>query len=111
VARWWGAGAGAGLAAVEAQYLPCLDGPDLTELFILEADSAPAGFFQRYLAADDPSWAAALRGTGQPGMDTAAGIDYLIGEAALTGRGLGTAAIAAFTLLTLAQYQGRCRAG
>ena len=102
VARWWRQDPG--LAAVEAKYLPRLDGRDPTELFVLEAAGAPAGFFQRYLVADHPQWAAALRRTGQPGVDSAAGIDYLIGEAVLTGRGLGTIAITVFTRLALARY-------
>lgn len=103
VARWWREDAD--LAAVQARYLPCLDGSDRTELFILEATGTPVGFFQRYLIADDPQWAATLRGTGQPDVETAAGIDYLIGEAALTGRGLGTVAIASFTELAFTRYR------
>jgi aminoglycoside 6'-N-acetyltransferase len=103
VARWWQEDPG--LAAVQARYLPCLDGSDPTELLILEAEGTPAGFFQRYLIADHPPWAATLRATGQPDMDTAAGIDYLIGEAALTGRGLGTVSIAAFTRLAFTRYR------
>jgi aminoglycoside 6'-N-acetyltransferase len=102
VARWWRQDPA--LAAVEARYLPCLDGRDATELFVLEVGGAPAGFFQRYLVADHPPWAAALRGTGQPGVEAAVGIDYLVGEEALTGRGLGTSAIAGFTRLALARY-------
>jgi aminoglycoside 6'-N-acetyltransferase len=102
VARWWHRDAD--LAAVEARYQPCLDGSDPTELFILEAAGRPAGFFQHYLVADYPHWAAALRRTGQD-VDSAAGIDYLIGEAALTGRGLGTVAIATFTRLVFTRYQ------
>lgn len=102
VARWWREDPG--LAAVTARYRPCLDGRDPTELFILESAGIPAGFFQRYRVADDPGWTAALRGAGQPAMENAIGIDYLIGEPALTGRGLGTAAITAFTRLALARY-------
>lgn len=102
VAQWWQEDAD--LAAVRERYLPCLDGTDPTELLILEAGGTPAGFFQRYLIADNPQWAASLRGTAQPDVDTAAGIDYLIGEAALTGRGLGTVSIAAFTRLAFARY-------
>jgi aminoglycoside 6'-N-acetyltransferase len=102
VARWWAEDPD--LTAVEERYLPCLDGRDRTELLIMEADGASAGFFQRYLVADNPEWAATLRGTGQPDMDNAIGIDYLIGEATLTGRGLGTIAITAFTRLALARY-------
>jgi aminoglycoside 6'-N-acetyltransferase len=103
VARWWQRDPD--LAAVRARYLPCLDGSDPTELFILEAAGTPAGFFQHYLIADYPQWAATLRGTGQPDVDDAAGIDYLIGDTALTGQGLGTAAITAFTRLVLTRYR------
>jgi aminoglycoside 6'-N-acetyltransferase len=102
VAEWWREDPDP--AAVRDRYLPCLDGSDPTELFILEDAGRAVGFFQRYLVADHSEWAAALRGTGQPGMDEAAGIDYLIGEAALTGRGLGTAAITAFTRQVFARY-------
>ncbi|MGD0703493.1 MAG: GNAT family N-acetyltransferase [Trebonia sp.] len=102
VARYWREDAE--LAAVEERYLPCLDGRDPTELFALEADGAPVGLFQRYLVADNEEWATTLRGTGQPDTDTAIGIDYLIGEQPLTGRGLGTFAITAFTQLALERY-------
>lgn len=102
VARWWREDPA--LAAVAAKYLPYLDGRVPTELFILETDGAPAGLFQRYLVADHPPCEAALRDTGQPGVETAIGIDYLIGKAELTGRGLGTVAITAFTRLALARY-------
>lgn len=103
VARWWRDDPS--LAAVEARYLPCLGGDDPTELLILEAAGAPAGFFQRYLVADNPQWADTLRSSGQPDVETAIGIDYLIGEEPLTGRGLGTIAITAFTRLSLARYR------
>ena len=103
VARWWQRDPD--LTAVEARYQPCLDGSHPTELFILEAAGTPAWFFQHYLIADYPQWAVALHGAGQPDVDSAAGIDYLIGEAALTGRGLGTFAIATFTRLVFARYQ------
>jgi aminoglycoside 6'-N-acetyltransferase len=102
VARWWRQDAD--LAAVEARYRPCLDGRDSTELFVLAADGAPVGFFQRYLVADNPEWAATLRGTGQPDVESGIGIDYLIGAATLTGRGLGTIAITDFTRLAFARY-------
>jgi aminoglycoside 6'-N-acetyltransferase len=103
VARWWHPDPD--LAAVKARYLPCMDGSDPTELFILEAAGTPAGFFQHYLIADYPQWAATLRATGQPDVESAAGIDYLIGDAALTGRGLGTVAIATFTRLAFTRYR------
>lgn len=102
VAQYWREDAE--LADVEERYQPCLDGRDPTELFVQEADGAAVGLFQRYLVADNEEWATTLRGTGQPDVVTAIGIDYLIGEPALTGRGLGTAAIITFTRLALARY-------
>lgn len=103
VARWWREDAD--LAAVTARYLPCLEGRDPTELFVIEADGSPAGFIQRYLIKDDPGgWADVLAATGAPGVDAAFGLDYLIGDPALTGRGIGSAAIAEFTRLAFERY-------
>jgi aminoglycoside 6'-N-acetyltransferase len=102
VARWWQADSD--LAAVEAKYRPRLDGRDPTELLILETDGAAVGLFQRYLVADNQGWLTTLAHTGQPGLESAIGIDYLIGSPELTGRGLGTRAIAAFTALALDRY-------
>jgi aminoglycoside 6'-N-acetyltransferase len=101
VARWWRDPND--LASVEAAYLPCIDGTDPAEVFIIEADGRPAGLIERYLVADDPAWDHAIRATG---TDTgcAAGIDYLIGDPALTGRGYGTAAISLFTPMTFRRY-------
>jgi aminoglycoside 6'-N-acetyltransferase len=105
VARWWREDAG--LASVTQRYLPCLDGRDPTELFVTEVDGSAAGFIQRYLVKDDPGgWADVLRATGTPGVDVAFGIDYLIGDPALTGRGIGSAAIAEFTQLAFERYPG-----
>lgn len=105
VARWWREDAG--LAAVTARYLPCLDGRDPTELFVIQVDGSAAGFIQRYLVGDDPDgWAGVLRATGTPGVDGAFGIDYLIGDPGLTGRGIGSTAIAGFTRLAFERYPG-----
>lgn len=58
-----------------------------TELFIVEDEGKPLGFVQLYLLDDNPAWkrSLALAGT----FDDAAGIDYLIGEEAAIGNGLG----------------------
>lgn len=105
VARWWREDAD--LAAVTARYLPCLEGRDPTELFVIEVAGCAAGFIQRYLIKDDPGgWADVLRATGTPGADAAFGIDYLIGDPGLTGRGIGSAAIAEFTRLAFERYAG-----
>ena len=101
VARWWRDPSD--LAAVQAAYLPCIDGTDPTEVFVIEAEGRPAGFIQRYLTAGDPDWDRAVRATGAVTGGTA-GIDYLIGEPGLCGRGYGAAAISLFTALTFRRY-------
>lgn len=93
VRQWW-RDEPADLAAVEAKYGPCIDGPDPTEQFVIVAADRPIGMIQRYLIADEPDWAAVLEAIVEVG--DAAGIDYLIGAPDAVGRGLGTAAIAAF---------------
>jgi aminoglycoside 6'-N-acetyltransferase len=102
VSQWWREPSE--LSAVEAKYLPCIDGRDPTEIFVIEVDGKPAGFIQRYLVSDNPDWAEVLHATGTTGWEAAFGIDYLIGDPALTGRGIGTAAIRQFTAESFARY-------
>ncbi len=101
VARWWRDPSD--LAAVQAAYLPSIDGTDPTEVFVIETEGRAAGFIQRYLTADDPDWDRAVQATGAVTGCTA-GIDYLIGEPGLCGRGYGAAAISLFTALTFRRY-------
>jgi aminoglycoside 6'-N-acetyltransferase len=77
--------------AVEAEYGPCIDGLDPTELLVIEHEARPVGFIQRYRISDNPSWAAALA----PAVETsdAVGFDYAIGAPEATGRGIGSEAI------------------
>jgi aminoglycoside 6'-N-acetyltransferase len=101
VAQWWRDESD--LTSVEAMYLPCLDGTDPAEVFVIETEGRAAGLIERYLVADDPVWDHAMQATGAV-TGCAAGIDYLIGEPGLTGRGYGTAAISLFTTLTFGRY-------
>jgi aminoglycoside 6'-N-acetyltransferase len=103
VAQWWRDPAD--LESVRAEYLPCINGTDPAEVFVIEVAAQPAGLIQRYLVADDPDWARAVRATGAV-SDGAAGIDYLIGEPGLTGQGYGTAAINAITASAFGRYPG-----
>lgn len=76
VAAWW-RDVPVDLAAVEAEYGPCIDGDGPTELFVATCDGRPTGMIQRYLIADEPDWTAALA---EPvDISNAVGIDYLIG--------------------------------
>jgi aminoglycoside 6'-N-acetyltransferase len=101
VAYWWRDPSD--LASVEAAYVPCIEGTDPAEIFIIEASGRPAGLIERYLVADDPAWDHAIRATGAV-TGCAAGIDYFIGDPALTGHGYGTAAISQFTPMTFDRY-------
>jgi aminoglycoside 6'-N-acetyltransferase len=102
VAKWWCEPSE--LAQVREKYLPCIDGRDPTELFLIEADGEPVGFIQRYLMSDNPEWVRSLAATGAEDAARSAGIDYLIGDVALTRKGIGSAAIKEFTELTLRRY-------
>jgi aminoglycoside 6'-N-acetyltransferase len=82
------------LAAVEREYGGELRGDERIRVFIVELDGVPVAMIQCYRVEDfldDPEWSTA-------DWDAAdcVGIDYMIGEQQLTGRGLGTALIGAF---------------
>lgn len=91
VVAWW-EGDDVSWDAVVRDYDP--SPPDATEHWIALLDGRAIGWLQCYPAADEPdetdAWFAL-------GIDrTAAGIDYLIGDPADRGRGLGSTMIRAF---------------
>jgi len=100
VARWWPEGSD--LTEVTSTYGPVVDGSDPTEAFIACRDGVPIGFLQRYRLDDNPDW----RSTVSVGMGRtpAAGIDYLIGEASMTGRGIGRRMITGFVEESWSRY-------
>lgn len=100
VAPWWREPSD--LASIEARYGASIDGQDVTEVFIIELDHTPIGLIQRYLVDDDPAWSRALAVAGAPAPS--AGIDYLIGEQTLTGRGLGPLIVECLLLDTWRRY-------
>jgi aminoglycoside 6'-N-acetyltransferase len=104
VEEWfpWEQGPAAAAEAVEAEYGPCIDGLDPTELFVIEDHARPVGFIQRYRISDNPSWAAALA----PALDATAsvGFDYAIGIVEATGRGIGSEAIRQLAADTFDRY-------
>ncbi len=120
VARWWREPCD--LAAVEATYGPLIDGSDPTEGFIAiragqgQGQGPPLAFLQRYRLDDNPQWQRAIAiaraegpdwgsdAAGSAQIGTGAGIDYLIGDPTMTGRGLGRQMIAAFVDLTWDRY-------
>jgi len=105
VRRWWRQPSD--LATVEEDYGPLLDGSDLTEGFIVHLDGRPVGYVQRCLIEDDPESQHAIRtSVGDAG---GIGIDYLLGEPDLVGKGIGRAVIARFAAGCFARYPSECR--
>jgi aminoglycoside 6'-N-acetyltransferase len=92
------------LESIERHYGPSIDGDDPTELFIVEDDGRPVGFAQVYLLDDNPGWKRSLEPAGT--FEGAAGIDYLIGEEAVTGHGLGPRMIDALVQKAWASHAG-----
>ena len=69
-------------------------GDDPVETWLLVVDGRDVGYFQVYDVGYDAEYREACATVGvEPGI---AGIDYLIGDPALVGRGLGTEAIKRF---------------
>jgi aminoglycoside 6'-N-acetyltransferase len=100
IEKWWREASD--IAAVEADYGPMIDGADPTEGFIAMSDGHSIGFIQRYLLADYPEWQQTVAvGVGViPGL----GIDYFIGEEAMTGQGLGPQMIGALVTESWTTY-------
>jgi len=92
------------LTSIEERYGPGVDGLDPTELFIVETGGQAVGFAQRYLFDDNPAWRRSLAAAGEHA--DAAGIDYLIGEQMMTGRGFGPLMIRQFVEQTWVSYPG-----
>jgi RimJ/RimL family protein N-acetyltransferase len=89
VQRWWNDRPS--YEGVRDRYLPAIEGTDPTDLYIAHLDGRPIGFVQTYLVSSYPGFAR-LVGAGEG----VAGMDLLIGEEELTGRGLGTELIRRF---------------
>ena len=105
VARWWSDPGDPD--ALESGYGPAVDGTDPTEVLIASVGDEPVGLVQRYRLSDEPGWATALAPADVP--PDAFGIDYLVGDPARTGRGLGPAMIRALVADSWHRYPG-CRA-
>jgi aminoglycoside 6'-N-acetyltransferase len=91
------------LDAVRENYMPMILGRDPTHGFVIVYEGRDIGLIQSYRLSDHPQWAVTIAGTGLT-FPSAIGIDYLIGERDLVGRGIGSAAIDAFTGLLFTQH-------
>jgi len=74
------------------EYEHAIDGLDPTDHYLIVLDGGPVGMVETYLVSDHPDWEAIVQvGEG------VAGVDLLIGEEGLIGRGLGPQVLEAFT--------------
>jgi aminoglycoside 6'-N-acetyltransferase len=92
VARWWNHETSP--EALEREFGPGVDGAEPTALYLGWADGQPFGLVQLYPIAAYPEYVEEFTGVCEvpPG---ALSVDYLIGEPAARGRGLGAGLIAA----------------
>lgn len=88
---------------VVAKYLPRIRGDEPTEMFVVMLDGDDVGLIQRYRNADNPIWDEHLRATGMA-PSPSAGIDYLLGDSRLTGRGVGSEVIKSFSAELLDEW-------
>jgi aminoglycoside 6'-N-acetyltransferase len=88
VRRWWRDSIDESMT----DYEQAIDGLDPSDHYLIVVDGAPVGMIETYLVSDHPDWDAIVQvGEG------VAGVDLLIGEEGLTGRGLGPRILEAFT--------------
>ena len=88
VHRWWHDSSDP--AAVSAEYLPCIEGVEPSYPLIAELPDRPVGFLQWYRWVDYPDYGRRIGA-----LPDEAGFDYLIGDWASCGQGLGTRLVAA----------------
>jgi RimJ/RimL family protein N-acetyltransferase len=89
VQRWWSDRET--YEEVVEHYLPAIEGKEPADHYIVLLDEQPIGFVETYLVSDYPDYAA-LVGVGEG----VAGLDLLIGDEELTGRGIGSDLIRRF---------------
>lgn len=92
VRRWWGNDGDPGTDAVLARYGPRVDGTTPTRMWVVDVNGHSIGFVQDYRIRDYPDFALLT-----PDPD-AIGLDYVIGEPAWVGRGIGARILWAWML-------------
>lgn len=93
VARWWHHDPS--LDSIEEDFGDTIDGLEPAEDFVATLDGEPIGVIQYCHFMDYPEYVAEMAGVYPVGAG-AVSIDYLIGDPANVGRGIGRALIAAF---------------
>ena len=88
VAEWWHDP----LEVAIEKRREAIEGRRLVDHYVIVADGRPVGMIQTYLVADHPEWDEIV----EVGP-AAAGVDLLIGEPELIGRGFGPRVLAQFT--------------
>lgn len=89
VAIWWNESFDP--RSLEAKYGPGIDGSEPIHVYVIQHEDAPIGWIQWYRWCDFPEHAARLGAEAH-----SAGIDLAIGEAGMTGLGLGPTIIREF---------------
>ena len=102
VARWWADDSS--LEGIEADYGPNVDGAEPSEVFIVECEGRAIGLAQRYFVHSYPQYVQELERL-LPVPAGTCSIDYLVGEAADTRRGLGTELIREFSAKLFRDWQ------
>ena len=91
VREWWGE------PAEELGFIrDMVEGRDTTRPFIIELDGAPVGYIQVWFVGDNQDQAAVYPWVAELPRE-AVGVDLTIGDPGLLSRGIGSAALAAFT--------------
>lgn len=89
VRRWWRKRET--YQQVVEHYLPAIEGRDPTDLYLILLDDRPSGFIQTYLVGDYRDYQELV------GVENGvAGVDLFLADEALTGRGIGSKAVAEF---------------
>ncbi len=101
VARWWNHETTP--EAIERDFGGLVDGREPTEVCIASMGNRPFGLIQRYPIGAYPEYVDELAPV-LPVPPGALSVDYLIGEPASRGRGLGAAMIAAFVAESWTRY-------
>lgn len=106
VLRWWRQGET--YEEVLDSYSPAIDGHDPTDLYLVLLEGREIGFIETYLLVDYPAYAS-LIGVGEG----TAGVDLLIADSALTGKGIGSEILRRFVsqIVFAAETTRSCVAG